>query len=234
MPTPTVDLLDGILLVLLLVLMPAFALAQTSALDRFPFDRMSAYWSSIAALWVLGATSWLVGTRDGGLAAIGLVPLPFVELVAWSVGLALAGILVMLGFRVVAGWAGVSETVVLTRLLPRTGREKRVFALLSVAAGIGEEVAYRGYAIPTLAVSIGVPWSVAITSIIFGVLHSYQGTLGMVRTGVMGAVLAAGFLMSGSLLPVIVGHALVDLLGGLVISDWLIEDLAETTDTPNG
>ena len=234
MPTPTVDLIDGILVVLLLVLMPAFSLAQASALDRLPFDRLSAYWSSIAALWFLGATSWLVGTRDGGLPAIGLVPIPFLDLVGWSLGIAFAGVAIMLGFRVVAGWLGIPETPVLTRLLPRTGREKRVFALLSVAAGVGEEVAYRGYAIPVLAASVGVPWSVAITSAVFGVLHSYQGTLGMVRTGVMGAVLAGGFLMSGSLLPVIIGHMLIDLLGGLVISDWFVEDIAETTDLLDG
>lgn len=233
-PTPTLDLIDGILIVLLLVLMPAFSLAQASALDRLPFDRLSAYWSSIAALWFLGATSWLVGTRDGGLREIGLVWIPWGELIGWSLGIALVGVSIMLGFRVVAGWLGVSETHVLTRLLPRTGREKRVFALLSVAAGVGEEVAYRGYAVPVLAVAVGVPWSVAITSAVFGVLHSYQGPLGMIRTGVMGAVLAGGFLMSGSLLPVIIGHALVDLLGGLVISHWFVEDLAETTDLPGG
>ena len=29
-------------------------------------------------------------------------------------------------------------------------------------------------------------------------------------------------------------HALVDLLGGLVISHWFVEDLAETTDLPGG
>jgi membrane protease YdiL (CAAX protease family) len=234
MPTPTIDLLDGILLILLLAVMPGFALAQASALERVPFERVSAYWSSIAALWVLGATSWLVGTREGGLSAIGLVPIPFVELVAWSVGLALSGVLVMLAFRMVGGWIGIRETPVLTRLLPRTGREKRVFGLLSVAAGVGEEIAYRGYAIPILAVAVGLPWSVAITSAVFGVLHSYQGTLGMVRTAFMGAVLAGGYLMSGSLLPVIVGHTMIDLLGGLVISDWFVEDLAETTDRPNG
>lgn len=234
MPTPTVDLLDGILLVLLLVLMPAFSLAQRSTLDGVPFDRLSAYWSSIVALAVLGATCWLVGTREGGPGAIGLVPMPFVELVAWSVGLAVTGVLVMLAFRVVGGWAGIPETSVLARLLPRTGREKRVFGLLSVAAGVGEEIAYRGYAIPILATLVGVPWGVAITSAVFGMLHTYQGALGMVRTAAMGVVLAGGFLISGSLLPVIVGHALVDVLGGLVIAHWFIEDLAETTDLPDG
>ncbi|MEX2465468.1 MAG: type II CAAX endopeptidase family protein [Gemmatimonadota bacterium] len=234
MPTPSVDLIDGILLVLLLVLMPAFALAQASVLDRVPFDRLQAYWSSMAALWVLGATSWLVGTREGGLRAIGLVPLPMLELVAWSLGLAAAGVALMLVFKVIGSWANVPETPVLAQLLPRTERERRVFGLLSVAAGVGEEVAYRGYAIPTLAVSVGVPWSVAITSTLFGVLHAYQGVLGMIRTALMGAVLAGGFIASGSLLPVIIGHTLVDLLAGLVIADWFIEDLAETTNQGNG
>ncbi len=234
MHTPTVDLLDGILLVLLLVLMPAFSLAQASVLDRVPFDRLSAYWSSIAALWVLGATSWLVGTRDGGIGAIGLVPLRLVELVGWGVGLAVAGIVLMLVFQQIGLWLDIPETPVLAQLLPRTRREKRVFGLLSVAAGFGEEVAYRGYAIPILAISVGVPWSVAITSTVFGVLHAYQGMLGVVRTALMGAILAWGFVASGSLLPVILAHALIDLLAGLVIAHWFVKDLAETTTPSEG
>lgn len=234
MHTPTIDLLDGILLLLLLVLMPAFSLAQASVLERVPFDRLPAYWSSIAALWVLGATSWLVGTRDGGLGAVGLVPLPVVELIVWGVGLALAGIALMLVFRQIGHWLGIAETPVLAQLLPRTGRERRVFGVLSVAAGVGEELAYRGYAIPILAVSVGVPWSVAITSTVFGVLHAYQGMLGIVRTAMMGAILAWGFVASGSLLPVILAHTLIDLLAGLVIADWFVKDLAETTNASEG
>ena len=88
---------------------------------------------------------------------------------------------------------------------------------------MGEELAFRGYAIPVLAVAVGLPWSVALTSVTFGVLHAYQGRIGMVRTGVMGAVLACGMLWSGSLVPVILAHVLVDLVGGLVLADQFME-----------
>lgn len=226
-----VPLLDTILLVLLLVVMPVFALVQASMLERVSFDRLAAYWSSIATLWVLGATAWLVGARDGGIAALGLVGMPLLPLVSWSLGLATAGVGVMLLFRLLGRWWGVSETPVLGRLLPRGRKEKRVFALLSLVAGLGEEIAYRGYAIPVLATAVGLPWSVVLTSALFGVLHAYQGRLGMVRTAVMGAILAGGFLGAGSLLPVIVAHALVDLVGGLVIGDWFVEDSCRNNDS---
>jgi membrane protease YdiL (CAAX protease family) len=218
-----VRLLDVILLTLMLVVLPALAVAQAAVLDRVPFHRLSAYWSSIATLWVLGATAWLVGTRDGGLEAIGLLPLPFVPLLGWTVGLTAAGLGVMLVSRVVGRAVVIRERAILGRLLPRSPQEKRVFAVLSVAAGVGEELAFRGYAIPVLAVAVGLPWSVALTSVTFGVLHAYQGRIGMLRTGVMGVVLALGMLGSGSLVPVILAHVLVDLVGGLVLADQFME-----------
>jgi membrane protease YdiL (CAAX protease family) len=218
-----VRLLDVILLTLMLVVLPALAVAQAAVLDRVPFHRLSAYWSSIATLWVLGATAWLVGTRDGGLEAIGLLPLPFVPLLGWTVGLTAAGLGVMLVSRVVGRAVGIRERAILGRLLPRSPQEKRVFAVLSVAAGVGEELAFRGYSIPVLAVAVGLPWSVALTSVTFGVLHAYQGRIGMLRTGVMGVVLALGMLGSGSLVPVILAHVLVDLVGGLVLADQFME-----------
>ena len=217
-------LLDTILVTLMMVLLPGLAWAQASMLEHLPFDRLQAYWSSILTLWVLGATSYLVGTRDGGLEAVGLRALAPTELIVWSLGLTAAGVGVMLVFRGVGRVLRVPETPVLRELLPRTPRERRVFAFLSLAAGIGEEIAFRGYALPVLAVALGLPGSVVVTSLVFGALHAYQGPLGMVRTSVMGAVLAGGMLVSGSVIPVMVAHTLVDLLGGLVISDWFVEN----------
>lgn len=242
-------LLDALLLPLLLLVMPALALAQASLMQRLVFDRLAAYWSSIATLWIIGATSWLVGARRGGLEALGLVAIPPLALAAWSAGLAAVGIAVLLAFRAFGRRFAVEESRMLTCLLPRTPRERKVFALLSCAAGLGEEVAYRGYVIPALAGVAGLPASVAVSSLVFGVLHAYQGPIGMVRTALMGFVLAGGFLVSGSLLPAILGHTLIDLIGGLVIADRLVaersgdaapatagagglrhEKLAETTD----
>jgi len=94
--------------------------------------------------------------------------------------------------------------------------------VLSVAAGFGEEFAYRGYAITVLVPVLGVPGAVVLTSAVFGVLHGYQGALGIFRTGVMGAMLAWGFLSSGSLWPPIVAHTMIDLVAGLWLGERLL------------
>jgi membrane protease YdiL (CAAX protease family) len=213
---------DTILLSVLLVAVPALALAQVPLAAGLRVERIPAYWGSLATLWLLGTAAWLVGTRDGGSAAIGLVPLAWLWLVAWTVGLTLGAMVIILIFREIAERAGTDDSPLLRDLLPRTREEKRVFALLSIAAGVGEEIAYRGYAIPALAPLLGVGGAAALTSIVFGALHGYQGWLGAARTAAMGSLLAWGFLASGSLWPPIVAHTAIDLLAGLVLGEKLL------------
>ena len=213
---------DTILLAVLLVALPVLTLAQLPLVAETPIERLPAYWSSIATLWLVGTACWLVGTRTNGAAAIGVVWLPVVPLVAWSAGLTAAGLVTMLLFRQIAAAMSRNESATLRGLLPRTRKERRVFALLSVAAGLGEELAYRGYAIPVLATLMGVPAAAALTSLVFGILHGYQGLIGTVRTTLLGAVLAWGFLASGSLLPAIVAHTLIDMVAGLVLGERLL------------
>lgn len=224
-------LLDAILLTAMLVVLPGFALAQAAVLGRIPFERMAAYWSSIVTLWLLGATAWLVGTRDVGMEGIALRMLPIQEFLLWTLGLTAVGVGMMLASRAVGRFLGIPETPILGKLLPRTPGEKKVFVLLSVAAGVGEEVAFRGYAIPVLAVAVGLPWSVAVTSAVFGLMHAYQGPIGVVRTALVGAVLAGGLLVSGSLLPVILAHTLVDIVGGLFLAERFVEDSCRNDDS---
>jgi membrane protease YdiL (CAAX protease family) len=215
-------LADTILLALLLVALPGLALAQVPLVEGAIVERLPAYWGSIATLWLLGAACWLVGTRAGGPAAVGLVALPVAALAVWSVGLTLAGLLTILVFRGVAAAAGVRDSPLLRELLPRTHEEKRVFALLSLAAGVGEELAYRGYALLALAPILGAVGASAVTSAVFGILHGYQGLLGTLRTALMGAVLAWGFLASGSLWPAIVAHVTIDLVAGIALGERLL------------
>jgi len=218
-----VPLADTILLALLFVAMPALAVAQVPLAEDALVERIPVYWSSITALWLLGGASWLVGTRGGnGAAGVGLVPLPLGSLAAWSAAMTAAGLAVIAVFRALAVMTGARDTPLLRLLLPRTRQEKRVFALLSVAAGVGEEMAYRGYAIPVLLPLLGAPAAVAATSLVFGILHGYQGVLGMLRTAVMGALLAWCFLASGSLWPAIIAHVAIDLVAGLVLGERLL------------
>ena len=223
---------DTILLATLLVAMPALAVAQVPLTEHMELERLPAYWSSIATLWLLGTISWLVGTRTGGLAAIGVAPLAPSLFIAWTLGLLAAGLGIIVVFRQIAVVLRLRESLLLRALLPQTGDERRVFAVLSVAAGVGEEVAYRGYAIPVLLPVLGPVGALLLTSTVFGVLHAYQGVLGILRTTVMGATLAGGFLLSGSLLPAVVAHVLIDILAGLLLADKLLLPLA--TDVTDG
>ena len=221
-------LLDGILLAVLLVAVPGLSTAQLPLIELVPLERVQAYWSSIMTLWLLGTASWFVGTRDAGAAAVGLVSIRWGPGIVWTAGLALGGLLTILLFRQVGEWLGIEESPVLRQLLPRSPQERRVFGVLSVAAGVGEEIAYRGYALSMLIPMLGVPGAAVATSVVFGVLHGYQGLLGIVRTGVMGGMLAWGLLASGSLWPPIAAHALIDLAAGLWLGERLMSPRRET------
>lgn len=213
---------DSILLSVLLAVVPVFAIAQVPLARDLEIERLPAYWSSIATLWVLGTACWLVGSREDGAAALGFVGLSVGPLLAWTFALAGAGLAVIGAFHAVARRIGIADSRLLSQLLPRTRKERGVFALLSVAAGTGEELAYRGYAIPVLAPLLGVAGAAVVSTAVFGVMHAYQGALGVVRTAVMGGVLAWGFIASGSLWPAILAHILIDLVAGIALGEKLL------------
>ena len=94
----------------------------------------------------------------------------------------------------------------------------RLFAGLSLMAGFGEEVVFRGFLLAVLTPALGDPWTALLaSSLAFGVLHVYQGSFGIVRTAALGALLGVPVVLGASLWPSIVVHALVDLVGGLVV-----------------
>jgi membrane protease YdiL (CAAX protease family) len=99
-------------------------------------------------------------------------------------------------------------------ILPRTPTERRVFALLALTAGICEEVLYRGFGLAALrwaVPDIGQPALIAVTAAAFGLAHLYQGRLGVTLTGLLGAYFAWIAIATGSLVPVMLLHALLDL-----------------------
>jgi uncharacterized protein len=98
-------------------------------------------------------------------------------------------------------------------LLPRTPVERRVFAVLAVTAGICEELLYRGFGLAALRWAhsdLGIPALVAITGAAFGLAHLYQGATGVVVTGALGAYFAWMTIATGTLVHVMVLHALLD------------------------
>ncbi|WP_409332716.1 CPBP family glutamic-type intramembrane protease [Trujillonella humicola] len=99
-------------------------------------------------------------------------------------------------------------------LLPRTRAERRLFTVVGVTAGVCEEWLYRGFFLAVVAAVAGdLPAGVlvAVAAVAFGLAHAYQGVGGVVTTGVLGAVMAALYLDTGSLLLPVLLHALIDL-----------------------
>jgi uncharacterized protein len=56
----------------------------------------------------------------------------------------------------------------------------------------------------------------AIAAVVFGVVHLYQGPLGILATTVLGVVLTALYLWTGQIWIAMAAHALLDVIGLVV------------------
>lgn len=213
-------------LVSILELLPVLGLAQLSmADDSEPLPRVSVYLTSGALILVIGWLGFIIGRREVGKEFMGLGEIGFGPLLFWTVVATVTIHMLLLAFFFGRRALGIRESAILGQLLPENPQERFLFGLLSLSAGIGEELAFRGFAIPALTLVTGSEWGGALlSSCAFGLLHGYQGWLGVFRTGLMGLFLAGSFILSGSLWPAIIAHAILDLVSGLVLGRTLLEE----------
>jgi len=99
-------------------------------------------------------------------------------------------------------------------LLPHTLEEYRWFMALSVTAGVCEELFYRGFIVWTARFWIGLWGGAALSVVLFGLAHAYQGRSGAIRATLMGGVFGLLALLAHSIVPGMVLHAIVDLGAG--------------------
>lgn len=102
----------------------------------------------------------------------------------------------------------------LSFLLPSSGEERRWWWLVCITAGICEELVYRGFLLHYFHISpfhLSLTLALVVSSIIFGIGHLYQGSLGALQTAVFGFILGAMFIVTGTLLLPMIIHAVLDL-----------------------
>ncbi len=107
-------------------------------------------------------------------------------------------------------------------MIPRKKAEKRWFALCSVTAAVGEEIVYRGflfYILASVFPSISNYIVLIVASAIFGVAHIYQGMVGIVKTALIGFMLGALYLVTGSLVPSIILHFVIDFAASFLYNE---------------
>jgi membrane protease YdiL (CAAX protease family) len=102
-------------------------------------------------------------------------------------------------------------------LLPRNGPETLWTLLLSVNAGISEELFFRLLLPLLFALAFGhVAIGFALAVVAFGLAHLYQGWVGVLATAFVGAVFTTLYLWSGSLALPMLLHVALDVLGLVV------------------
>lgn len=205
--------------------------------DRRQFRRFRRYRSTakrqqmmrrwlIESLVLFGLTgaAILIATRDYVepllVATQQLAPVAAVR--AWlsgGIGIALIiatltaiAILTVVGVRSARKDGGVIVVGDIAALLPRNRPELGWGAALSVNAGVSEELLFR-LAVPALLVIItGEPLSAfGLAALVFGLLHAYQGPVGVAVTTLIGLAFTVVYVLSGSILLVMALHALFDL-----------------------
>jgi membrane protease YdiL (CAAX protease family) len=78
----------------------------------------------------------------------------------------------------------------------------------SVAIGFGEELAFRGFLLPSLVrVLKSRGWGVVVSAVLFGSVHLYQGAIGVMGSTLFGALMAVVFLTVGRIWPAVVAHS---------------------------
>jgi membrane protease YdiL (CAAX protease family) len=158
-------------------------------------------------------------------------------LVGACVGLGLGAILVTLVARKPGGRETLRKAMgPAAVVLPVTASERHYFLLVSLTAGVTEELAFRGFLLSFfrwIAPDANRLTLVLVSGVVFGLAHLYQGWRGMITTGIVGGLLADAALASGSLLLVMVIHTALDARWSLLpgFSEDSPRVLARETDT---
>jgi membrane protease YdiL (CAAX protease family) len=208
------------LLFALLVLFPLMAAQNSRVRNVDQIPRISIYLSSCLVLWALFIAAMLVRKVEGApYSSLGLhFDLDLTVTAVWIGALLAYSLSVAAGAQELRRWRKVPVPPILARVLPETLQETLVFLLVVCpTSGIAEEVLFRSFAITRLAALTGDAWSAtAIAALGFGFGHTYQGTIGMVSTLLIGLGYSVSYLVTGSLMPAIIAHALHNALSAFL------------------
>lgn len=215
---------DHIVFALLAFVLPLVAVFRVSPqVSEIPQDsdvKIRLYWANSTMLW-LGAFIILLVWYFGGhnVIALGFRPPSRYWFPEWMILTALFGLLYM--FDTFVSWNEHTDSKA-TALLPANLREFLHFgSVVSISAGLCEEIIFRGFLINYLIVILS--WTAApallaigISAIIFGVVHAYQGWVAMIKIALLTVLFGGIFVISQSLVVVVILHFAVDFIGGLL------------------
>jgi uncharacterized protein len=104
------------------------------------------------------------------------------------------------------------------KLAPVTGLEMVLFLVLSISAGICEELVFRGYLQQQFARMTHRVWiGIALSALVFGGAHGYEGIAGIVLIAAYGAMFGVLARMRRGLRTGMIAHAWHDSISGVAL-----------------
>jgi membrane protease YdiL (CAAX protease family) len=225
----TYGILDHVLVALVALTGPLFGVwayrRMTAALAAGDAVARTRSYRRAIGLELLGAAEILVlwavlGRPVEALVRLDWLPEGWWTGAAWGVVLLACALLIAQVAAIRGNQAGLStarkQMTSIEGVLPHTPVELKLFLALSLAAGVCEEIVFRGYLLPYFDSLVGRAGAVLATTLLFGVGHAYQGPRGIVRTGIVGLLLAGAYVATGSLLASVLLHVVIDAASGMV------------------
>ena len=146
--------------------------------------------------------------------------------VALAVGFLIVADLLLVGVRVALGTIDLHNMAktkddtlrMLGPIAPHTYLEAGLFVLLSVCAGLFEEIIFRGYLQRQLgALARNAVVGIVASAAVFGLAHGYQGARMMIVIGIFGTFFGILAHLRKSLRPGMMAHALQDSYSGIAL-----------------
>jgi uncharacterized protein len=218
--------LDHLIAFLLLVVLPITSVRSGSIegvdLDLPPKKHL--YYTNGLALIIAGSvilTIWNVHRRPWDSLGIDwIIPSP-IALVALAISVFIYSIDLWWNVRQSKSNDDEVADKSMRSIIPLTRIDFQHYIFLAVAAGVCEEIIYRGFLIPYVmhwfsSLSFAQWIAIGLPALSFGISHLYQGWAAVVKIVIIAICLGTIFYYSESLIIVIVLHILIDLASGYV------------------
>ena len=217
------------LMVLLILGLSIAGVRQMRSFGNQPLHLSSNYTLTIVYEWVLaGMAVWgismrkvplrqLLGERRPGAHAW-LVDIG-VAMGFWAVSLVVLGLLGEVLVKVSGSHIDPQKIGDVTqKLAPVSGWEMLLFLVLSISAGICEELVFRGYLQQQFArMGRGMGVGVTLSALVFGGAHGYEGIAGVLLIAAYGAMFGVLALKRRGLRTGMIAHAWHDAVSGVAL-----------------
>lgn len=133
--------------------------------------------------------------------------------------------------------AAIDEWKKRTPFMPTSIKEFQSYILMCLFSGVFEEVVYRGYLVTYFGYlfqdsAYQQSLSVFLPALIFSVSHFYHGFKNIVKVFILSVLFGYIFVLSGSLVTVMVLHFLTNVIGGLLSIKYMNHEVGLQDSNP--